>query len=527
MLVWHWGLVVISALLSVSLVFFVVRYFALKREAQGSTPERAGGDASGVKNDLTMVSESEKQEWLALLKQQRLICTRLLTALPKQDFQGRSALSCWATFLDVETHIIEHSVPNDKALMLLGVFKSLLDRVDRAQEIDALLKSLKVNQSLLNELNKVIQKASDKVFDEVNITSELNDELAELQSALAKEAELDESLASLRAEMASMCEFLDRLKQHLEEVKAGGENASYVNVLEAFVEEAGESGFLDSVRSELDSKVTSLKELAAYQKTIIEGLKTQVHEAKAGNEGAGKNISAYDVLIVRLEKTLLESGRVVKRLESKLLSLQTIRYNLNIDAIKRDEALKKKKALLEQKKQSASPSMDIYGVIEEERNTMKNIEDLLYQDSFTEASDAYANEQVAKLASLRQMVNESELYVEMLERDLENAHVLHETLEYKLNHPDDVVAVSGSDLDLLASQDLEEVENLKEINDELNEERKRLEAEIYDGRDQSEEALKLQKKIDDLDNKIETVQKKYVEMEERYLTALMAKEDKE
>ncbi|MCW8355230.1 hypothetical protein N5P32_04665 [Marinomonas pontica] len=171
--------------------------------------------------------------------------------------------------------------------------------------------------------------------------------------------------------------------------------------------------------------------------------------------------------------------------------------------------------------------MDIYGVIEEERNTMKNIEDLLYQDSFTEASDAYANEQVAKLASLRQMVNESELYVEMLERDLENAHVLHETLEYKLNHPDDVVAVSGSDLDLLASQDLEEVENLKEINDELNEERKRLEAEIYDGRDQSEEALKLQKKIDDLDNKIETVQKKYVEMEERYLTALMAKEDKE
>ncbi|MCW4628551.1 hypothetical protein [Marinomonas rhodophyticola] len=64
--------------------------------------------------------------------------------------------------------------------------------------MDELLKSLKVNQSLLRELNKVIQKAGEKVFAQVTITSELNIQLSELQSQLAKEAELDESLALLR-----------------------------------------------------------------------------------------------------------------------------------------------------------------------------------------------------------------------------------------------------------------------------------------------------------------------------------------
>jgi hypothetical protein len=48
---------------------------------------------------------------------------------------------------------------------------------------------------------------------------------------------------------------------------------------------------------------------------------------------------------------------------------------------------------------------------------------------------------------------------------------------------------------------------------------------LYDGQVQSEEFTKLQGKIDELGGKIESVQKNYVEMEERYLAALMAKED--
>ncbi|QRV25053.1 hypothetical protein [Marinomonas foliarum] len=523
MQIWHWGLVISSVMLFIILLFVVYRYFALKKVLMGSD-EALNSTAYPSDNDT--VSEAKKIQWLALLKQQRNICTDLLDKSSKADSQGRSALSCWAIFLDVEMHIIERSVPNEKIVMLLGVFKGLLDRVDQAQEIDALLQSLKVNQSLLYELNKVIQKAGDKVFSQVGVTSDLNNQLDKLQAELSVEPDLDNDLAALRAEMACMHEFAERLAMHLEELKGDEEHAAYVNALENFIHDVSESVFLDPVKTELDDKVADLKALAAYQKNIIEALKEGVHKVKIDNAGEGKDLSAYDISIVRLEKSLLESGRVVKSLEAKLVSLQTIQYNLNIDAAKRDEALKKATALLSQREQPNSQVMDIYGVMEEERSTMKNIEDLLYQGSFTEQSDTYIHEQAGKLSSLRQMVDESELYVEMLERDLEDARVLHEVLENKRLHPDDYTESAVGDEALLNTQDLEEIENLQEINDELEEEKKRLEAEISDGQALSDDAVRLQKKITELDIKIEAVQKKYVEMEERYLAAMMAKEQK-
>ena len=523
MQIWHWGLIISSVVLFIILVFVLYRYFTLKKIVTGSGDKLNGTTYS---SDDGLVSEDQKAQWLVLLKQQRNICTDLLDKSSKTDSQGRSALSCWAIFLDVEMHIIERSVPNEKIVMLLGVFKGLLDRVDQAQEIDALLKSLKVNQSLLYELNKVIQKAGDKVFAQVNITSDLNHQLAKLQTELSVESDLDDALAALRAEMACMHEFSDRLAVHLEELKGVEEHETYVTALEDFISDVSDSVFLDPMKTELDDKVAHLKPLAAYQKNIIEELKEGVHKVKADNEGEGKHLSAYDISIVRLEKSLLESGRVVKSLEAKLLSLQTIQYNLNIDAVKRDEALKKATALLSQKNQSDFEAMDIYGVMAEERSTMKNIEDMLYKGSFTEQSDAYVSEQSMKLNSLRQMVDESELYVEMLERDLEDARVLHETLERKKLHPDEYIESEVVDKDLLNNQDLEEVQNLQEINSELEEEKRRLEAEIYDGQELSDEALKLQKKITELDAKIEAVQESYVEMEERYLASLMAKEHK-
>jgi hypothetical protein len=526
MLIWQWGLIASSVLLFVVFVFVLFRYFSLKKKVS-ETDVADEAESVELHDDKQAVSVDEKRQWLALLEQQRNICNQLLTELPKSYFQGRAALSCWAIFLDVEIYIIEHSVPNAKVLELLEAFKGLLDKVDRAQEIDALLKSLKVNQSLLRELNKVIQKTGEKVFTQVDITSGLNLQLEKLHKQLDKEAELDESLAMLRAEMASMYEFAERLKLHLAEVKEEGDNALYVDALETFLNGADQSDFLHSVRSELDDKVSDLKQLAAYQKTIIADLKEQVRKVKIDHEGDGKHIGVYDISIARLEKTLLESSRVIKRLEGKLESLQAIKYNLNIDVIKRDEALKRKKALLEQQGEGLAQGIDIYDVIDEERSTMKNMEDLLHQGSFTEESDAFANEQASKLSSLRLMVNESELYVEMLERDLDKARDLRENLEHKLLHPEAIkaAAIGEDEEDILAIQDQEEIENLREINEELEEERKRLEAELFDGQDQSKEFDRLQKKIAELDKKIESVQKNYVEMEERYLTALMAKEE--
>ena len=140
MLIWQWGLIASSTFLFVVFIFVLLRYFSLKKKV--SKPDVTDETKSvALRDGKQDVSVAEKRQWLALLEQQRNICAQLLTELPKSDFQGRAALSCWAIFLDVEIHIIENSVPNQKVLSLLDGFKSLLDKVDRAQEIDALWKS--------------------------------------------------------------------------------------------------------------------------------------------------------------------------------------------------------------------------------------------------------------------------------------------------------------------------------------------------------------------------------------------------
>lgn len=517
MLIWQWGLIASSALLFVVLIFTFLRYLSLKEQVNSSDSEKSdNAKSSGQGGDI---SAEEKAQWLGLLKEQKNICALLLSNVPASDFQNKAALSCWSIFLEVEIKIIEQSVPHSEVMGFLDAFKSLLSKIDKAQEIDALFKSLKVNQSILNELNKIIQRASDKVSAQVNITSELNAQLEKLRNELKNEVSLDDSLALLRAEMASLCEFAERLKLHLDTVKDEEGSAQYIDALETFLDEAKESTFLNSMRSELDSKVADLKLLAENQKEIIADLKEKVREAKE-EEGDGKHIGAYDIAIVRLEKVLLESSHVVKRLESKLESLQLVKYNLNIDMMKRDEALKEKKAQLEDEAGKTVQGIDIYNVLDEERSTMQNMEDLLHQGDFTEESDAFANEQASKLNSLRTMVNESELYVEMLEKDLDKAKALRENLEYRLLHPEESTYDETE-----AARDLEEARNLSEINEELANERKRLMAELSESQDQTQSFNDLQKKVEELDDKIETVQAKYVEMEERYLTALMAKED--
>ena len=527
MLIWQWGLIASSVLLSLTFVWVLFRYFSLKKKTSDidvkSNDSNQQNNAKSQRDDFL----EEKRQWLALLNQQKNICEQLLIKVPASDFQAKASLSCWSIFLDVEINIIENSVPHSEIMGLLSAFKKVLDKIDKAQEIDALFKSLKVNQSLLNELNKVIQQAGEKVSLQEDVTAELNAQLHKLQEKLAQEPKLDDELALLRAEMASMCEFIERLKLHLDEVKKQEGSEEYVETLEVFLKDSNQSEFLHSIRSELDYKVADLKMLAASQKEIIAELKEQVRKAKEGVAGDGKHVGVYEISIARLEKALLESDNVVKRLEVKLESLQTVKYNLNIDLMKRDEALKQKAAELESRGDSGAVP-GIYSVFDEERNTMKNMEDLLHQNSFTEESDSFANEQASKISSLRLMVNESELYVEMLEKDLDQARVLRESLEEKLLSPDELMDdISEPDqTNVSASQDLAEAENLREINDELDIERKRLLIELKDAEEQSKEFDQLQDKIDKIDEKIESVQEKYVEMEGRYLTALMDKEDK-
>lgn len=528
MMVWMWGLIASGVLLSSTLVWLVFRYMRLKRKAQeiGVDSDFDGDDLKEINKDANLVSSEDREHWLNLIDRQREICTALRREVSDSDLQGKSALVCWSIFLDVEKVLIEESVPHEKVIHYLIAFKSILDRIERAQEIEVLLKSLSVNQSLLKEVNKIIQKTGDKAFSEINMTASLNLQLEKLQRQLHHEIELDVELAALRAEIATMCELAERLKEQLKDVQVEGNvDESYVGALEEFLGQAAQTTFLRSMGSELEEKVADLKQLANYQKELIQELQNKVRKVKGGLEHDGKHrhIGSNDILIARLEKSLLESGRVIKRLESKLESLQTIKYNLNVDAVKRDEELKQKKALLKARQaQQHADSDDLRTVMQQEQASMINMEELLHIGPFTEESDVYLNEQTSRIESLRLMVSESELYVEMLERDLDDAKEIHEDLERKIQSSE---SGSGKDDSLTSSQDLEEMENLKEINEELEREKLRLEAELQGGAAQMDDYLKLKKKLDELDKKIDVVQEKYVEMEEKYLTALMSQEE--
>ncbi|MBJ7539736.1 hypothetical protein [Marinomonas transparens] len=522
MFIWQWGLIGVSVLFLALFLLILWRYLFLKKQVAEFGEEVTNDELLERKESDVAV---DKNSWLSLFEHQKNICTQLLAEVADSDEQNKASLTCWATFLEVEKQIIEQEIPNEKLANVLEAFGYILEKIDRVQEIDALFKSLKVNQALLSDLNKMIEKASDKVFEQVNITAELNMRLDRLHLQLNKETELDAMLAALRAEMASMIELAERLRLHLVDVKAAeGVDEAYVEALEAFLDSTEESTFLHSMRSEFDDKVEDLKHLADYQKDIITELQEQVRKAK-GEEDSEKHIGSYDIAMVRLEKSLLESDRVVKHLERKLDSLQAVKYNLSIDIIRQNEAIAQKKALLEsQQDEGLTGRNDIREVLEQEHETMRSMEDLLHQGAFTEESDAYVNEQSSKISSLRVMVNESELYVEMLERDLENTRVLRESLEYKLQQLE-IGLGDGASSDEVTADELEEVENLREVNQELEEERKGLITALFDGHSQMDESIKLQQKIHQLDERIESIQRSYVEMEERYLTAIMAQEE--
>ena len=123
--------------------------------------------------------------------------------------------------------------------------------------------------------------------------------------------------------------------------------------------------------------------------------------------------------------------------------------------------------------------------------------------------------QSERLATLQELVNESELYVNVLERDLDKERVEHEQLLARLEND------HGQPLTLSPHEE-DELSNLREANSELESEKISLLEQLSNTTEDSDAVEELQRKIKELDMKIETVQVNYVNMEERYLNSLMS-----
>lgn len=495
----------VSAILLIASLWWYLRVRRQTTDGAESQEAPVGEDSPALGVSIHGEPDGSNQAWIELLDQQIELCVSLMEeqqALGEDDL----ALRCWKAFLDVERMLLvadEHDVAP-----YLEQFEFVLERLKQAQEIDALLKQLSVSNNLLKELNKVVQKTGETVFAQMNITANLNLKLDSLQAKLQDEAALDKELAELRLELAAMYEFAERLRASIKS-NTVAQDDDYLSMLEDFLGSAPTDAFLAPMKTELDEKVEELQHLANYRSQVIEELKERLKQQKGSSDG---HIGDYDIAFARMERSLMESNKVIKALEHKLETLQTIKYNLNIDVRKREEVLKHKDQKLKESGIS-NATMKAQEAIAREQSSVDTLADMLDSAPLNEDLSEFEESQAQKLTKLQQLISESELYVSVLERDLDKEKLEHEQLLARIaSEPD------GG----LSNQEQEELENLKEINAELEKEKRDLEEQMTSSDQSSQDVEELQQKIAELDAKIETVQANYVNMEERYLNSLMS-----
>ena len=505
-------LLIVTGITLVMLLGSLWWYIRARRQSpESEQSDQAVAQQDGVSSEANQVTleqnVSQKQQWIELIDQQSELCEQLSSeqrALGEDDL----ALRCWKAFLDVERALL---VADEREVApYLQYFEFVLERLKHAQEIDALLKQLSVSNTLLKELNKVVQKTGETVFTQMNVTANLNLKLDSLQATLQQEPALDQALSEIRVELATMYEFAERLRASIKSNDVGQDDG-YLGLLEDFLGNAPKDSFLAPMKSELDEKVAELQHLAQYRSQVIDELKERLKQQRGSQDGQHDYLADYDVAFARMEKSLMESNKVIKALEHKLESLQTIKYNLNVDVRKREEELKKKDQAL----RVSGASLNAQEALAREQDSVEALAEMLDAAPLTQELAGFEDAQSEKLTKLQQLINESELYVNVLERDLDKEKVEHEQLMQRLNQG----AIDG---DQLSPQEMEELENLREINAELENEKRTLMEQIANATDENRDAEQLRQKILELDAKIETVQTNYVNMEERYLNSLMS-----
>ncbi|WCN12166.1 hypothetical protein GV054_03640 [Marinomonas mediterranea] len=528
MSVMSWLLIGAAAFFAITCLVSVGWYLYVRRQVRshesGSSDSEINDDsetsdvAGGASNAN---AEKDRDVWLSLLVEQSEVCQTLIEQYGQNSPHEKAILTCWQTFLDVEITLLSNHHKIQETERLLDAFAPLVERLMDAQDVEMMLRKLSVNTKLLKQINKIVQKTGDQVFEQMNVTSNLNLQLEKAQAKLLNETELDQELAELRAEIASMYDLAERLKRE-SALETAAHSDEYHLALDDFLDGALGNDFLAPMADEMDHKINDLKHLADYQADAIADLKKQLKEVKERKD-KGKHIDTADIAVARMEKAMLENNKVIKSLENKLLSVQTIKHNLNVDVRRREAELLHKDAMLKEKQRARSGGDEWRDVIEQEYSAMSNMEKLLSDIPLTDESQEFHTEQGGKVGELRAMVRESELYVEMLESDLDKLKEKKESLEETL-----AAALRGEKVDIQSANNeakaREEVENLREINSELSREQQKLVRELDALGKDDEETAKLKDMIIDLDQKIETVQAQYVAMEEKYLNAMMSQE---
>ncbi|MGB0941348.1 MAG: hypothetical protein ACPGUE_03050 [Marinomonas sp.] len=519
-------IIVLGVLLLLSTGFFIYAlwsYIAAKKNQGKNTQE---SDTNSETDNLVIESKPAETKLqtqanvLALLEQQKVIVTELRQSLVEQDRLKVAILDCWELFLSLETQLVNKDVSVHEIDQKLEEFIPLTQESGFSEMLESLVKKIAAQRSLAQAIDKDIEHKNQLLMSKMSVNAELNEKFDRIKSELEVEPEVDLKLSEMRVELVQVYQLENTIRAKLRELKEAPDNTSeeYQLALELFLNSSELDDFIAPLQNEFGDKIEELKAVAEYQANTINELKAIVKETKEQQESSKYKID-YDIIVVKLEKSLSDKKQILSRLELKLESLQMVKAKLSQDAQKHDRLVNEKDYELQLVSQSQESEMaNMQSIFSQKQISLNNMEKQLDAAPLNDESQAYANELAEKVTAFKLMMSESEMFVEMLEFELEAEQKKSAELQTRLAELSEYVMQQSQRVESIDRQDSIQLE---EANTELEAEINTMRKEFERNNAGTTEAADLQKKIAEIDERVIKMKQEYAEMEDKFLSSLL------
>ena len=501
-------------------------YFAAKKKLkQNNDAEARSGETAieltdGAAKKLNAEKNQQRGAVLALIEQQQTIVNELKETCPEKEKLRLSLLNCWSLFLDLESKLLSKQISLSEVVQQLEQFIPLTQEAGFSQVMESLVKKISAQRNLTQVISQDIERKNQLVLAKMGVNSELNNKFNRMKVELEEEPEIDVKLAETRVQLVQVYQLENAIRAKLTGLKQAPENVSeeYQLALELFLNSSDLDDFIAPLQNEFEDKIEELKAVAEYQANTIKELKLVVKEAVDQQQSHKYQID-YDLVVVKLEKSLSDKKQILSRLELKLESLQMVKYQLAKDVQIQDQLVIAKNVELQQISQTRESEVaNMQNIFSQKYTSLSNMERQLDGAPLTDESQSYANELAEKIAAFKLLMSESELFVEMLEFELETEQKKSAELQTRLAELSDYVMQQSQRVDSIDRQDSTQLE---EANEELALEIATMKKEFERNSAASDETLALQKKINKLDDDISQMKMKYAEMEDKFLSSLL------
>ena len=519
-------IIVLGFLLLLSTGFFIYAlwtYIAAKKSQDKEPSENDDNTAVGnVKAEPKQLDAKLQTQVnvLALLEQQKVIVSELKQSLVGQDRLKVAILDCWELFLNLETQLVNKDVSVQEIDQKLEQFIPLTQENGFSEILESLVKKIAAQRSLAQAIDKDIEHKNQLLMSKMSVNAELNEKFDRMKSELEAEPEVDVKLAEMRVELVQVYQLENAIRAKLRALKEAPDEISeeYQLALELFLNSSELDDFIAPLQNEFGDKIEELKAVAEYQANTINELKQVVKETKEQQE-SGKYKIDYDIIVAKLEKSLSDKKQILSRLELKLESLQMVKSRLSQDAQKHDRLVNEKDYELQLVSQSQDTEVtNMQSIFSQKQASLNNMEQQLDAAPLNDESQAYATELAEKVTAFKLMMSESEMFVEMLEFELEAEQKKSAELQTRLAELSEYVMQQSQRVESIDRQDSIQLE---EANSELEAEINTMRKEFDRNNAGTNEAVDLQKKIVEIDERIMKMKQDYAEMEDKFLSSLL------